>query len=765
MKNNNNKFDVDAITAGIDLGELIGGYVDLKPNGREFEVCCPFHEEKTPSFRVVPDRGFYHCFGCDAHGDAIDFVMEYAGCTFVEACESLGGKRELPASAQSKKRASERVDYYADYPWIEPPADQRIIPGQRVDLTNPKRKNDDGTVKVWRRAEPSMVHPYTDAAGRLVGYVLRFDMQDGKITPQVCWTHAGWTIRTIPDLRPIYGLSELVANPSAQVLVVEGEKARDAAAKALADDGRVVAVSWCGGSKGTSKTDWSPLTGRNIVLWPDNDEPGRQVMVGYERKPGDFVPGIAQLSQAKSIKLVEPDQDLPKGWDVADCDWSGSADLIGWIKERIKVVDLQPEEEPPIESYSDYEHQPPADVPEDAPERAMTGDGGLIVFPDVTSKGKPKATIPNVAALLRYHDITCRYNVVSKEIEINIPGRSFLIDNAQNNAIIELETRATQADLPATCVHGIVNYLASQNYYNPVLGWIDSRGWDGTDRFPDLLATLNAKNNELAAVLLKRWLISAVAAVVQPNGQFSSKGVLVLQGEQGIGKTPWFRSLMGTNHDWFREAIVLNPSDKDSVKLAITCWIGELGELDATFRKADIAALKGFITKPLDEMRLPYGKAESKFPRRTVYGGSVNPRQYLHDETGNERFWTIECAGRIQWDHQINMQQLWAQVAAWLRAGESWRLTPEETAMLSSTNEDFEAVDPIHEKILACYDVNQLRTEQMTATDVCESIGIENPSKTQTRDASAALKKILGEEPKRKARGRVFMMPLKKISS
>jgi DNA primase len=60
-----------------DIVEIVGSRISLKKAGREYKACCPFHGEKTPSFTVSPDKGFYHCFGCGAHGTAIGFLMEH----------------------------------------------------------------------------------------------------------------------------------------------------------------------------------------------------------------------------------------------------------------------------------------------------------------------------------------------------------------------------------------------------------------------------------------------------------------------------------------------------------------------------------------------------------------------------------------------------------------------------------------------------------------------------------------------------------------
>ena len=86
---------IQQLLARVDLAELIGRYVPLKKAGAEFKACCPFHNEKTPSFTVSPRKGFYHCFGCGAHGTAISFLMEYARFSFPDAVEELAKQTGL----------------------------------------------------------------------------------------------------------------------------------------------------------------------------------------------------------------------------------------------------------------------------------------------------------------------------------------------------------------------------------------------------------------------------------------------------------------------------------------------------------------------------------------------------------------------------------------------------------------------------------------------------------------------------------------------
>jgi len=99
---------IDELTARADIVELIGSRVELKKAGREYRACCPFHNEKTPSFWVSPQKQFYHCFGCGAHGTALGFLMEYDKLSFPEAIEELAGRLglDIPREASSQPDTS-----------------------------------------------------------------------------------------------------------------------------------------------------------------------------------------------------------------------------------------------------------------------------------------------------------------------------------------------------------------------------------------------------------------------------------------------------------------------------------------------------------------------------------------------------------------------------------------------------------------------------------------------------------------------------------
>jgi DNA primase len=99
---------IDDLIARADIAEVIGSRLQLKKYGREFKAPCPFHSEKTPSFTVSAEKGFYHCFGCGAHGTALGFLMEHDGLEFPEAVEELAQMLglEVPRSEQTEARTA-----------------------------------------------------------------------------------------------------------------------------------------------------------------------------------------------------------------------------------------------------------------------------------------------------------------------------------------------------------------------------------------------------------------------------------------------------------------------------------------------------------------------------------------------------------------------------------------------------------------------------------------------------------------------------------
>ena len=300
-----------------DIVEVIGRYLDLKKEGPEHVACCPFHSEKSSSFKVNGVKGFFHCFGCGAHGDAIDFVMKYEGVKLPEALERIVGRTAMTAATpvKSPRRA-------------QPEATVRPIRAVPDSAEPPNFHHS-------RLGDPSKVWTYMDAEGQAVGYVARFEVvrngRAGKETLPMCWTvqtdtgEMGWQWCGFAVPRLLYGAELLAQHPGRPVMVVEGEKSADAARRLFTG---FVVVTWPGGANGVDVAEWSLLTGRDVVLWGDWD--WKVYKEGHE-KAGELVPEREQIGtkameriyahlrgKAQRIRFVKPLAGSPDGWDLAD---------------------------------------------------------------------------------------------------------------------------------------------------------------------------------------------------------------------------------------------------------------------------------------------------------------------------------------------------------------------------------------------------------------------------------------------------------------
>ena len=373
----------------------------------------------------------------------------------------------------------------------------------------------------------------------------------------------------------------------------------------------------------------------------------------------------------------------------------------------------------------------------------------LRAFPDIGGGELPLETMDNLRVVCDNNDVVIRYNMIKKDDEILIKDAQWSIDNSKNASITWLRSACHKVEMRTTNLKNFVTLLADANQYNPVVSWVTSREWDGVSRIDDLYGTI-VENRELCTKELKetvvrRWMIGAIAAAFSPMGAMV-RGVLVFQGEQYTGKTRWIEALAPKELDLIKTGRSLVVHDKDSVKQILSSWISELGELDATFKKSDIAALKAFITSDLDELRRPYAAAESQYARRTVFAASVNDSKFLQDDTGNSRFMVIPIVS-LNHGHTLDMQQVWAEIYEMWKAGEKHYLSAEEMTLLNGHNENFTATDPIFEMIashLAWESFSETTCKWMQVSDVLRWIGKDNPSKFEAISAGKSIKRLNG---------------------
>ena len=372
--------------------------------------------------------------------------------------------------------------------------------------------------------------------------------------------------------------------------------------------------------------------------------------------------------------------------------------------------------------------------------------------------GRIMATTENYRTLFEQSNIDIRYNVISKEMEIQIPDMEFIHDLSEEAQLAELENRCIQAFVPEGRMLKNIPLLARE--YNPVKEWIESKPWDGVSRIQDLLDTITAEDEKLKNILMSKWLMGCAAVGCQERGA-NLEGVLIFQGKQAIGKTSWIKSLL-PNNEWFLEGATLDPSDKDSVRSVLSHFIVELGELGSTFKR-DIDKLKAFLTKAKDELRLPYGRAFSRYVRRTAFFGSVNEREFLVDSTGNRRFWTVRVH-KINFKHNIDMQQCWAEIWQKAQGGNSnWFLTSEERDMLQNSNEMSRTTTAVEELVLQQVRFDSKLTQPVQMVQLLKDLGIANPRVTDFKEAARVLHEK-GYKPRKSNGKKLYDLDYKPIN-
>lgn len=379
-------------------------------------------------------------------------------------------------------------------------------------------------------------------------------------------------------------------------------------------------------------------------------------------------------------------------------------------------------------------------------------------------KGKLLSTRNNFEKIMEHNEYRPVFNAITKNYELlctTDTRREFIHGERAFAVIVD---QLAKLGLPKTMAE---NYFAAScldHEINPVKDWIESSPWDGLDRIVDLYSSLGvdeSTDTDLGIELLTKWLVTGIRSAFGTKG-VAAQGVLVLQGPQNIGKTTWLKRLLNGGPDVFLEGAVLQPDNKDSVLRVIGHWIVELGELDATFRKADLSKLKAFITSTTDDLRRPYGRAVEKIQRRTIFCGSVNTSDFLTDETGNRRYWILPVTDRLNIDHGLDMQQIWAQAYSLYKDKHPINLSPSECNEVDLHNRQFErkgVLDAILQRAYS-WDTDPAGWYDWKSTgEILLELGARTEDGTKNTAKLGLALKALEVEKKRTKRGMRYLMP------
>ena len=329
-----------------------------------------------------------------------------------------------------------------------------------------------------------------------------------------------------------------------------------------------------------------------------------------------------------------------------------------------------------------------------------------------------------------------RLNTLNKKIEFD--GES--LDSESLQVTLALEDNLS---IPDAHAGKIFKYIAEKHAYNPVVDYlkeVSQKYGNDTTILKGFAQRYFGQDEAIYDNYIKRFLISAVARVIQPGCKVDS--ALFLQGDQGTFKSTFFKVL--ASEPWFDDSMGA-ASDKDERLKLHTVWMVEWAELETMFKRKDISAVKSFLTTTKDLIRPPYGRDTREFKRQCVIVGTTNEDVFLKDPTGSRRFWVIPVQKPIPIDLlEQERDRIWAAAYALYKAGEQWHLTREESQQQAILNEYFQEVDPWQEYVWD-YIKDRIKVSTREILETCIKKELrEQDKKDQQRIASCL--KALGWE-------------------
>ncbi len=248
---------------------------------------------------------------------------------------------------------------------------------------------------------------------------------------------------------------------------------------------------------------------------------------------------------------------------------------------------------------------------------------------DRTEKGLYKPTYNNTLNFIESLKPSIKYNQFSSVVEFDSHHYS-----DDDSIFLKEKMRTLKLEPSMQTIDEAVKTYAMRYKYNPVTDYLNNLVWDKTPRLAKWLSVIGStEDSEYTRFVSTLIFVSAVKRAFEPGCQCDH--MPIIEGKQGIYKSRAIRVIGGA---WYKE-ISLMDKDKDTIHNMQGAWIIEVPEL-AAFTKKDINSLKAFITISEDSARLSYARNVQKFPRRSIFIGTINPEAngYLMDKTGNRRF-------------------------------------------------------------------------------------------------------------------------------
>ncbi len=236
--------------------------------------------------------------------------------------------------------------------------------------------------------------------------------------------------------------------------------------------------------------------------------------------------------------------------------------------------------------------------------------------------------------------------------------------------------------------------VAHAQKFHPIKEYIEEQAWDGTPRLETIFIDyLGAEDSHYVRQATRKMLLAAVTRLYRPGCKFDE--MLVLVGPQGAGKSSLLAKL---GKKWFSDSL-RTFENKEAGEHLQAGWIFEIGELSA-MKRSEVDEVKAFLSKTEDRYRVAYDRQVSEFPRKCVFFGTTNTKDFLRDMTGNRRFWPVNIrpaqARWSHWDHLTEdvVGQIWAEAYELFKAGESLSLDRDARIAAEMQQQDHLEIDP-----------------------------------------------------------------------
>ena len=620
---------------------------DGRRNGAEWQARNPLRSDNTlGSFSINLRTGLWCDFATgDKGGDLVGLYAYVRGMKPLEAAREIASSMGIVAEQRQAPRTAPpppKLAYTTDWrPVVPVPAGAPPAPVAHI-----------------KRGRPVATWAYRGRAGELLGYVYRFTTSDGgkEILPVVWGRHAvtgeeGWRWMQWSQPRPLYGLDRL--RDGLPVLMVEGEKCADAAHEMLGD--HFCVLTWPGGGKAVGKADFTPLAGREVVIWPDCDMPGAAAAEAVAAR-------LAELNTAARIVAIQGEK--PAGWDVADAIAEGAT--------RVQLFDA-------LSIQRDPAAKPRAATARPATPAARADDWSDRLL---WKRGECAPCLSNIVQILAHHEAW--QGVIAFDEFSYRTMKLAPLPGARPSELGEwrdADTTAVRIWLTETYgmvtgpqdVDSAVDLVAQMRAFHPVRDYLNGLKWDGVPRLESWLEDyLGVARSEYTVRVAKWYPMAMVARVFEPGVKFDY--CIVLEGTQGLRKSSALRILGG---EWFSDT-ELDLTNKDAMSSIRGKWLHEFAEMGSLAR-AENTRQKSFLSRQIDEFRPTYARREIRCPRQLTFAGTTNDWQWNKDATGGRRFWPIEIGAEIDTDAlRAARDQLFAEAVHRYKAGERYWPTADE---------------------------------------------------------------------------------------